>query len=458
MSRFNSPPQLPAMAEAPQRETLSITVVPLVLFILTVVTLNSTQFWWVPRSLGVLLAIAFAIQSIRSRALPIPEMVLYGLWLMWSFTGLFGCKVPEAFWEEWFTLAQVGILLLIVAGFTVSRKTLAVVLLAILVAVLAIGAYAYVTGAYRAAEMVGGRAAIQFTNVNLFGWYMVIGTSIIAYFWMMPSRSRLVKYGLLIAGLALTTMACIASGSRMAIIGLVFFYLAWIVLCYGKVMLQRPSVLMAVVGGGIVGGAAFAWYFAHTGAFERFRGALELLSGSTYGGGAGIRLVLFREGLRLFQESPLIGVGLNNFICNTPTRFVGHSEYIEVLCDTGLVGAVLYFGMFAICARRAWLIAKYSSDAFTANIGRLVVAIILTVLLTDLANYHYGMKVSWLWFAAFMGYTGAVWHDLRIQLAERAAPAAAGDAYGLYPGMGPTAAGRAMSAFPSSGGDRTLHP
>jgi O-antigen ligase len=70
-----------------------------------------------------------------------------------------------------------------------------------------------------------------------------------------------------------------------------------------------------------------------------------------YGGGSADRIELAREGFDLFLEHPVAGVGLQNQVLTMGS--VSHSEYVDVLASTGIVGACLYFPIYFIAFRRA---------------------------------------------------------------------------------------------------------
>lgn len=69
---------------------------------------------------------------------------------------------------------------------------------------------------------------------------------------------------------------------------------------------------------------------------------------------------LIRNGLRekallAFEERPLTGWGLNAFkTLFDDGRYYSHSNYLEILVGTGLVGAVIFFGRYIYLLRKMW--------------------------------------------------------------------------------------------------------
>lgn len=73
------------------------------------------------------------------------------------------------------------------------------------------------------------------------------------------------------------------------------------------------------------------------------------------------RTVFFRDGLLLFQRSPIIGLGMGSFenaILGVQsffyeTKYV-HNHYIQQLLETGVIGLALFVGTLALCALALW--------------------------------------------------------------------------------------------------------
>lgn len=69
------------------------------------------------------------------------------------------------------------------------------------------------------------------------------------------------------------------------------------------------------------------------------------------------RLVFFTDGLKLFRQSPVVGLGMGAFenriqsvqSFRYETRYA-HNHYIQALVETGIVGLILFIGLFAVSA------------------------------------------------------------------------------------------------------------
>lgn len=73
------------------------------------------------------------------------------------------------------------------------------------------------------------------------------------------------------------------------------------------------------------------------------------------------RTVFFEDGLKLFQRSPVIGLGMGAFENSSPsvqsfyyaTKYV-HNHYIQAMVDTGVIGLVLFVGTLLLAAAALW--------------------------------------------------------------------------------------------------------
>lgn len=88
------------------------------------------------------------------------------------------------------------------------------------------------------------------------------------------------------------------------------------------------------------------------------------------------RLVFFEDGMKLFKKSPVIGLGLGAFESGLKsvqsyyyeTKYL-HNHYLQTLLDTGIVGLLLFVGIFAACGVSIWRARK--KDGFDPMISAL---------------------------------------------------------------------------------------
>lgn len=88
------------------------------------------------------------------------------------------------------------------------------------------------------------------------------------------------------------------------------------------------------------------------------------------------RLVYFEDGMKLFKKSPVIGLGLGAFESSLKsvqsyyyeTKYL-HNHYLQTLLDTGIVGLLLFVGIFVACGVSIWRARK--KDGFDPMISAL---------------------------------------------------------------------------------------
>lgn len=66
-----------------------------------------------------------------------------------------------------------------------------------------------------------------------------------------------------------------------------------------------------------------------------------------------IRKQLIENGIEVFKQHPIIGVGIDNVRLVNLIGIQTHNNYVELLADLGIVGFAVYYSMFA------WILSKY---------------------------------------------------------------------------------------------------
>ena len=77
----------------------------------------------------------------------------------------------------------------------------------------------------------------------------------------------------------------------------------------------------------------------------------EGLKGNTLSGsGTALRLMMIKDGIQVFLDNPILGVGMNNFRNVFGSMYgiykYSHSNHIEVLANFGTIGAIIFFSGF----------------------------------------------------------------------------------------------------------------
>ena len=359
------------------------------------------------KGMGAVLAIAFVIRSLRAGVRPSTEVFLYGLWVVWCMTGVLTSVQGIVFRETWMSVFQIFVLILIISGFVDSRKALTFNLVAFFLGAAIAGTYSVITGEYQRFEVAGTEEARagSFLGSNGFGYLMLLATVVMAYLWMLPTRFKRAKIVLLSGGIITAALFAISSGSRKAILSLGLFYISWAWFCYRKEVFRRPLVFLAALLALGVGGVKFVSMIQESPVAERFAETWAEARGRQLGGGGvDIRLTLYREAFSVFKRHPIIGAGLNQFRFHSSTGMVTHSDFMGVITNTGLLGFLLYFGIFAALWWRAGSIIKNTRDPTVEKIAQLIRVMIIVVLAMALGRSNYRTKEFWVLVASFIGW------------------------------------------------------
>ena len=212
---------------------------------------------------------------------------------------------------------------------------------------------------------------------------------------------------------------------------MVIFFPLWIWFCYRKALKRQILTAILVLIIFVVGGYFFVNLVEQSSMGERLTLSWETITGTGYGqreGSTAARMAVAQIAFNVMLEHPLTGIGLANLGAYTPHGLSGHSDYVEVGANTGFPGFFLYFSIYAILWYRAGRIRKYSQDASIVRTAGLVRTLVLVILITDLGNTYYYDKATWAAVAGFIGYTNAVWHQMRLQMGSPVPAGAIGPA------------------------------
>ena len=91
------------------------------------------------------------------------------------------------------------------------------------------------------------------------------------------------------------------------------------------------------------------------------------------------RASLYRAGWELLQESPLAGIGWGNYRLRSGEDMLSHSEYVEVLASSGLVGGGLYFAVPLLAGRRLYRSCRTAASPVDRRAAGYWLAVLLTL-------------------------------------------------------------------------------
>ena len=192
---------------------------------------------------------------------------------------------------------------------------------------------------------VGAGTTDFFGNASDFGVAMCVAWGLAGslLFW---DAKRLLRFFLWLC-FATFLIAILVCGSRGAIVGACGIALAAFVKNPRKLLPVFMSLLLLAGSVCVLPEASK----------ERFRRAWNWQSDQT----SSARVMLWKAGLRLFEEHPVLGVGINNYALTRvhfdesgvqyPTPSAAHSIYISVLSELGLMGSLCFLAFLVLFFR-----------------------------------------------------------------------------------------------------------
>lgn len=116
------------------------------------------------------------------------------------------------------------------------------------------------------------------------------------------------------------------------------------------------------------------------------------ISGSIY-----LRNYMINYGFEMFKKRPFIGYGIDNFRVlfekSVNIKTYAHNNYIELLVDVGILGAIIYY---AIYVQAVLYLKKIKDDV---GLKYLFLTLFLCLFIVDLASINYYIKHTYFIFA-----------------------------------------------------------
>ena len=193
------------------------------------------------------------------------------------------------------------------------------------------------------------RASGSFEDPNLFGSYLAASLAISMF------RSALVRRRLLTMPVAVLAAAAVATGSRGTTVGLsVMLITALVVAPRGR--WRASAYASAAVG-------VCAWWLALSSADRMQRVFSNRLLDEPFEPGSDIRFFLWNHAVRLWEYSPLVGIGPGQFQLRSVevTRGSGllaHNTFLSFLSESGIVGLLVFVSLPVVVAVKLLLRAR----------------------------------------------------------------------------------------------------
>lgn len=327
------------------------------------------------------------------------EIILYIIWVMWSMTGFFIATNQVLFYDSLRTIIQMAALILIISGITSLKGNLKSVLYAIILAGWIIAAESFLAGEFmlNPSEVdLEPRAAGIIGNPNEFAHHLLY--VIFAIFFLMDTTCSRTKRIFLLSAIFFTVVAIVFSGSRQGLIGLIIFMGAWFYNTKGKKFKQNPLLILFLT----IALVCIIYFFVTFILTNTYMG--ERLADAE---NENSRIQMYLDAFNIVRENPIFGIGLDNFRVFSTSGKYSHSDYMEVMTNTGIIGFFLYFSIYYILWRRLQKLRSNSRDATSDYYMGVIRSSLITILILGFVQPYIKFKLPWIFIAGIAGY---LWH------------------------------------------------
>lgn len=342
----------------------------------------------------------------RGRLLWPPELRFLWVFAAWALTtGLFLTSDLGQYVQTIQRLVQIVLVVSVVACYCASVRSPIPALGAILLLGLLLVGYGILTGDFELASEVsrrgtrvsGHRAASLTSNANALGLACTWSLGTLAIVWgTKPARG--VRFFLLFLIPPLLA-GVVYSGSRKAVVLVFVFAAAYLWFCYRRFVLRRFGALVGALALLLIVGVFARYALRDTLVAQRFS-----LAAAGEDESAGMRILLYREALRVLVEHPLAGVGMGEFATVTEIGLYSHSEYLEIATSTGLIGAGLYFSLYVLLWRRLSRGRKASAEPGLGYLVGATQALFVVFMVGNLAMVVYNSFTAMVMFGGLLGF------------------------------------------------------
>lgn len=352
---------------------------------------------------GALLGLAFVFLAfVKGKRIIVP--VTYRIWGAWFLLAIVSCIFSshiEVSLMRAVTVAQVSIVGFMVTNILIWNRSTHFYTMAMIGAALASVVMATVTpGTFATMD---GRVYGTMGNANTYGVMLSVAL-VLSLITALDARNIVIKVVLFGVAVVIASMM-LQTGSRKAMIAglLLGGGLTCIAYLYksGVAKFRSLFVAMIIVASLVLVGITFLvssdfWFRIEQG-MAAFNGGLGATDQSVIG-----RLSLARMAVEISMENPLIGIGLDAFRlergANTGMAIgtYSHSNYLEILVSTGIVGFVLYFSIYLLWFRKLYAFRRHLRSPASFRRYTTVMVVVTMITAMDVAMVSYHEKFIWL--------------------------------------------------------------
>lgn len=262
-------------------------------------------------------------------------------------TGFFVARSQEYLFSSLQTYAIYSLFCMTICYVSAKEGSIKWLMKTLALAALLCAAYSVFRGTYRAGY---GYVLNSSMNPNNFGLILLLGI------YGILSLCKYEQKGMLLTGalLSFLTWRIIACGSRKSMIAAIALLFIWAYIYVTMIIKSNKyhhAGLSIFILGVVFAGVLIYVYknYLISDSFNRMQ-----LLGSGKEESSAMRKYYYNLAISLFANSPLFGVGFNQFQLHSSTGLFSHSLYAESIACLGLVGCLIYFPPIFIGIFKSW--------------------------------------------------------------------------------------------------------
>lgn len=279
-----------------------------------------------------------------------PEIICLLVFLLYSLaSGIFLTADRSRLLDSWFTLFQ-NLTMVICLILLMKQGVSPAVFAGIFLVIYLLCMYFSLTG--NTISKNGRLSIAEGYNPNEMGYLIVFGVISMLYF--LPYMKSILLKGLVIAGIIGAFYIVLSSGSRQNFLVLILVLVLW--LLFNLYQLRSKNISMKTVGtisvillvlivlaGSIADAVMKAFHESIL--YER------MISESVQSSDE-VRKYFYYLAMGYFKQSPLLGIGYDQFRVKNIYGMYSHSTYVELLSCTGILGCILWFNPYLMVLKR----------------------------------------------------------------------------------------------------------
>lgn len=355
------------------------------------------------KAVGALLGIAFVFLAFaKGKRIVVP--ITYRIWGAWFGLALVSCALAEYIEVAVYralTLVQVASVGFLVTNLLIWNRSTRFYTTALIG--VAVASTVMVTASPGTFAGIDGRVHGTLGNANTFGVLLSI-SMVLSLITALGTRKLFAKV-LFLCAAAVIFIMLLQTGSRKAMLAGVLMGGILVCIAYlyksGAAKIQSFFAALIVVAALLPAGIAFLinsdFWFRTERVIEVFRGDSSNADSSLVG-----RLWLAQRAIDVAVANPVLGIGLDTFRMTRGAEIgvsVGaysHSNYLEILVSTGVLGFGLYFYIYWLWFKKLYTLRRYLKSQTHFSRYAMVAIVTTMIAVMDVGMVSYYDKVMWL--------------------------------------------------------------